>query len=124
MYFLVKHIHLTCVALSLALLFIRFFWMMRKSPMLDKKLVKILPHVVDTLLLVSAFTLCVLINQYPFEQPWLTEKLFAVVAYIIMGYMSLKGRTLALRWIALAGAMGWIALIVRLAITKQPVFFG
>lgn len=124
MYFLVKHIHLTCVALSLILLFIRFFWMLRQSPMLDKKLIKVLPHVVDTLLLVSALVLCVLINQYPFEQPWLTEKLFAVVAYIVMGYMCLKGRTKALRWVALAGAMGWIALIVRLAITKQPVFFG
>ena len=124
MYLMVKHIHLTCVALSLAFLFIRFFWMLRQSPMLEKKWVKIAPHIVDTFLLVSALILCVLISQYPFVQLWLTEKLFAVIAYILMGYMCLKGRTKVLRWVAMIGAMGWIALIVRLAITKQPVFFG
>ena len=124
MYPLIKHLHLTCVVLSLLLLFIRFFWMTRQSPMLNKKWVKILPHVVDTLLLISAFTLCVLISQYPFANDWLTEKFIAVIAYIIMGAMCLKGRTMALRWVSLAGALGWIALIGHLAMSKQPLFLG
>lgn len=92
--------------------------------MLDKKWVKVLPHVVDTFLLVSALILCILISQYPFVQPWLTEKFIAVIAYVIMGFVSLKGRTPFLRWVSLFGALGWIALIVKLAITKQPVFLG
>jgi uncharacterized membrane protein SirB2 len=122
MYFMVKHFHLTCVALSLSLLFIRFFWMLRQSPQLEKKWVKVLPHIVDTFLLLSAMTLCVIISQYPFVNDWLTEKFFAVIAYIIMGYMCLKGRTATLRWVSFAGALGWIALIGRLAVTKQPLF--
>lgn len=92
--------------------------------MLQKKWVKITPHVIDTLLLFSALGLCVVINQYPFVNNWLTEKLFAVIAYIIMGYVCLKGRTVAIRWIAFFGAFGWIALIGRLAVTKQPIFLG
>lgn len=92
--------------------------------MLEKKWVKVAPHIIDTFLLLSALTLCVLIGQYPFVNAWLTEKLFAVIAYIIMGYMCLKGGTMALRWISLLGALGWIALIGRLAVTKTPVFIS
>lgn len=122
MYILVKHIHLTCVALSLSLLLLRFFWMTKESAMMEQKWVKIVPHVIDTLLLLSALTLCVLINQYPFVQPWLTEKLLAVIAYIAMGFMCFKGRTKGLRTIAVIGAVGWIAVIGKLAVTKTPVF--
>lgn len=123
MYILVKHLHVTCVVLSLSLLFVRFFWQLKGSPMLDKKWVKVVPHVVDTFLLLTAATLCVLISQYPFVQPWLTEKFIAVLAYIAMGVMALKGRTKALRAVALVGALGWIAMIGKLAVTKQPLFF-
>lgn len=124
MYFLVKHVHMLSVALSISFLLVRFFWMLRQSPMLEKKLVKVLPHVIDTVLLVSAATLCVLISQYPFVDVWLTEKVLAVIAYIIMGFVALKGRTITLRWVALLGAFGWLALVGRLAVTKVPVFLG
>jgi uncharacterized membrane protein SirB2 len=124
MYFFVKHLHLTCVALSLSLLFIRFFWTLRQSEQLNKKWVKILPHIVDTFLLISAAILCVLISQYPFVEPWLTEKFIAVIAYIIMGFVCIKGRTPFLRWIGLIGAVSWIALIGKLAVTKQAVFLA
>ena len=124
MYPLIKHLHLTFVALSIVLLLLRFFWMMRKSPNFDKKWVKVLPHVVDTMLLLSAAALCVTIAQYPFVNDWLTEKFIAVIAYIIMGFMCFKGRTKALKFVALAGAIGWSVLIGRLAITKTPVFIG
>lgn len=124
MYPLVKHLHLTLVAVSIILLVIRFFWMVRESDNLNKKWVKILPHVVDTGLLLSAAALCVIISQYPFVNLWLTEKFIAVIAYIVMGVMCFKGRTKTLRFVAFAGAFGWLALIGRLAITKTPVFLG
>ncbi len=92
--------------------------------MLEKKWVKVVPHIVDTFLLLSALTLCVLISQYPFVNGWLTEKLFAVIAYIVMGYVCLKGRTVTLRWVGLIGALSWIALIGKLAVTKQAIFLG
>lgn len=124
MYPIIKHLHLTFVALSVALLLLRFFWMVRQSPNFEKKWVKILPHVVDTGLLLSAIGLCFIISQYPFVNAWLTEKLLAVVAYIIMGVMCFKGRTMTLRYVALVGAFGWLALIGKLAVTKTPFLMG
>ncbi|WP_199609329.1 SirB2 family protein [Flocculibacter collagenilyticus] len=124
MYMAVKHLHLTFVLLSVSLLVLRFAWMLKSSPMLEKRWVKIVPHINDTLLLISAFGLCFMISQYPFQDKWLTEKIFAVVAYILMGTMALKGRTTQLRWIAMLGAFGWLGLIAKLAVTKQPIFLS
>ena len=58
--------------------------------MLQQRWVKIVPHVVDTLLLVSALTLVFWSDQYPFEQPWLTAKVLALIVYIALGTIALK----------------------------------
>jgi len=124
MYMALKHTHLLLVALSVSLLFIRFILALQDSPLLQKKLLKVLPHVVDTLLLTSAAGLMLTLQQYPFVTPWLTEKFIGLLAYIALGYMALKGRTKALRVMAFFGALGWLALMVRVAVTKMPVLFG
>ncbi len=124
MYMALKHTHLLLVAISLSLLLLRFGLSLKDSPLLQRKFLKIVPHVVDTLLLLSAVGLMLTISQYPFVNPWLTEKLFGVLAYIALGVMALKGRTLLLRSFGLAGALGWLVLVVKVAITKQPVLFG
>ena len=58
--------------------------------MLQQRWVKIVPHVVDTLLLVSALTLVFGSDQYPFEQPLLTAKVLALIVYIALGTIALK----------------------------------
>ncbi len=117
MYMALKHTHLLLVAISLSLLLLRFGLTLKDSPLLQRKFLKIAPHVVDTLLLLSAVGLMLTISQYPFVTPWLTEKLFGVLAYIALGVMALKGRTLLLRSFGLAGALGWLVLVVKVAIT-------
>ena len=57
MYAAFKHIHLLTVAISLGFFVLRGVWMLSGSALLQKKWVKILPHIVDTLLLVSAIGL-------------------------------------------------------------------
>ena len=60
----------------------------------------------------------------PIEQLWLAEKLLAVAAYIFTGYFTLKlARNRAMQIIGYLGAIGWVALIVRLAITREALFF-
>jgi uncharacterized membrane protein SirB2 len=112
------------VGISLALLLLRFALSLKGSAWLERKFLKVVPHVVDTLLLLSAVGMMLMISQYPFVTPWLTEKLIGVLAYIALGVMALKGRTLLLRCFGLAGALGWLVLVVKVAITKQPVLFG
>lgn len=124
MYMALKHTHLMLVAISLSLLILRFVLSLRGSGLLQHKFLKIAPHVVDTLLLLSAIGLMLTIQQYPFVNPWLTEKLFGVLAYIALGVMAFKGRTTTLRVFAFVGALGWLVLVVKVAITKTPVFFS
>lgn len=122
MYMAIKHMHLLFVALSVSLLFIRFVLRLQNSPLLQRKFFKITPHVVDTFLLLSAVALMVTIQQYPFVNGWLTEKVIALFAYIALGYSALKGRTTAIRWLSFLGALGWLGLMVRVALSKQPLF--
>jgi uncharacterized membrane protein SirB2 len=124
MYAIVKHIHLTAIAISLTLFLLRFIWTVSQSPMLQKKWVKILPHVVDTLLLLSAATLCVLLEQYPFVTPWVSEKLLALVMYIFMVSLALKiAKTGFMRAVGVIGALSWVAFAGFVAVSKQALIF-
>jgi uncharacterized membrane protein SirB2 len=122
MYMAFKHLHLLLVALSVALLCLRFALRVRESGVLQQKFLKIAPHVVDTFLLLSAVALMFTIQQYPFVDAWLTEKVLALLAYIALGYSALKGRTAAIRWLSFLGALGWLGLMVRVALSKTPLF--
>jgi CDP-diglyceride synthetase len=65
MYLALKHIHLTFVALSLLAFFVRGLWVFMNSSMLSKKWVKILPHIISTILLVSGIVLAVHLSMSP-----------------------------------------------------------
>jgi uncharacterized membrane protein SirB2 len=122
MYMALKNVHLLLALMSVSLLFIRFGMMLSNSLLLEHKVLKISPHVVDTLLIISAVVLMLSINQYPFATSWLTEKFIALIAYIALTFMALRGRTIAIRWLCFLGALGWLGLMVRVALSKQPVF--
>ncbi len=122
MYMAFKHMHLLFAVLSVSFLFIRFALSMGNSGILQKKFFRIAPHVIDTFLLLTAVALMVTIHQYPFVSPWLTEKFIAVIAYILLGVMAFRGRTTFIRWLCFLGALGWLGLVVRVALSKQPVF--
>lgn len=121
-YTLLKYLHLACVVLSGTGFVVRGAWMMRGSPMLARRWVRVVPHVVDTVLLASAIALAVMIRQYPLVHAWLTAKVFGLVAYIVLGTIALKrGRTRAVRLTAFAGALLVFAYIVAVAMTKSVV---
>ncbi|MGB5591316.1 MAG: SirB2 family protein, partial [Gammaproteobacteria bacterium] len=48
MYPALKHLHVTCAALSLGLFLLRGWWMVRFPARLQRRWVRILPHVIDT----------------------------------------------------------------------------
>ena len=122
-YLALKHIHITFAALSGVLFLVRGIWMLSGSQQLQRRWVKVVPHIVDTLLLVSAIGLVVWSSQYPGEQSWLTAKVVALVGYIALGVIALKrGRTKQVRVAAFAGALACFAYIVAVAVTKSPLF--
>ena len=125
MYTAVKHIHLSIIVISVLLFVLRFIWTVSQSKMMEKKWVKVVPHVVDTVLLLSALTLCVLISQYPFVDAWLTEKVLGLVMYIVMGTIALKpGKSGFMRAVGFVGALSWLAFIAVIAVTKQALLFA
>ena len=112
--------HVICISLSGGFFFIRGMWMMFESPRLNLKWVKILPHVIDTLLLGSAISLTIQIQQYPFVQNWLTVKVFALIMYILLGMIALRrGRTKTQRVVFFTLAMATFGFIVSVALSHQ-----
>jgi uncharacterized membrane protein SirB2 len=123
-YLVLKYVHVACVVTSYAFFFVRGVWMMRDSPSLARRWVKIMPHVVDTLLLASAIALTVMIRQYPFTVPWLTAKVLGLVVYIGLGMLALKrGKTKRARVAAWIAAQAVFLYVVAVALTKNAVPF-
>lgn len=121
----IKYLHVGTVILTFVSFFGRGIWMMRGSPLLQARPVKIVPHIIDTLLILSGITLAVWIHQYPFTHGWLTAKLLALIAYIVLGTIALKrGRTPGVRLTAWIAALLVFFYIVRVAYTRNPLPFG
>jgi uncharacterized membrane protein SirB2 len=76
--------------ISISFFIIRGIWVFRSSSMMNKKWVKILPHINDTILLVTATLLAISLQQYPFVDAWLTAKFTALIVYILFGMYALK----------------------------------
>jgi uncharacterized membrane protein SirB2 len=122
---LLKTIHVSCAALSFVLFFLRGYWSFNGSPIMRQGWTKIVPHVVDTLLLASALGLAYTIRQYPFVDTWLSAKFFALLLYIGLGSVALKhGKSKAIRTSAWLAAMAVFIYIVLVAVTHNPVPFS
>ena len=121
-YLAIKHVHMTCAALSIILFFVRGLWMLAGSTLLQQRWAKVVPHIVDTVLLASALTMVVWSSQYPFMQNWLTAKVVALVAYVVLGTIALKrGQTKGVRTGAFILALLVFGYIVKVAVTKQVI---
>ncbi|MFM2486913.1 SirB2 family protein [Celerinatantimonas yamalensis] len=83
-------IHIVSAIVSIVGFVWRWQLALRQSSVLQHKAVKIVPHVVDTVLLGSGIWMCVLIDEYPFIANWLTAKLVLLVVYIVLGTIAIK----------------------------------
>lgn len=119
-YIAIKHFHIACAVISISLFMLRGIRMLRDSPSLQGSWLKVVPHLVDTLLLASALAMVIWSHQYPLAQSWLTAKLIALIAYILLGTVALKrGRTKGIRLLAFLAALAVFAYIVTVAISRQ-----
>lgn len=120
-YMILKHTHMTTAVLSLCLFVLRGLWMMVDSAQLRRTWVRVLPHLVDTVLLASALGMLWLIQLNPFRAPWITAKIVALVVYIVLGMLALKrGRNLLIRSLCWVLALGTYGYIVGVAMSKNP----
>ncbi len=62
------------------------------------------------------------LEQYPFVHGWLTAKVLALLAYIVLGAIGLRyGRTRRIRVVAWVAALLTFGYIVAVALTRQPL---
>ncbi|MDP1558831.1 MAG: SirB2 family protein [Nitrosomonas sp.] len=121
-YSLLKMIHVSSIILSYLLFLLRGIWMMRDSANLRQRWVKILPHVVDTILLTSAVALAFAVQQNPLSDSWLSAKVIGLLLYISLGMVAMRfGKTRKIRIIAWIAAQCVFLYIVLVALTKSPV---
>lgn len=119
--FPLKHLHVTCVALSYALFFLRGVWMLRGMLAQQGRWVRIVPHMVDSVLLASAIALAVQLGISPMNAPWLMAKIVALLLYIALGAVALRrGRTQRIRLTAWLSAQAVFFYIVSVAMTHDP----
>lgn len=121
MFLPLKYAHLALAIASISGFVLRGFWMMTGSALLGHKAVRITPHLVDTLFLVTGIALVLQLSLPVMQSPWLLAKFAGLVVYIILGAIALRrGPTISVRQVAFVGALSAFAYIVGAAVSKSP----
>ena len=122
MYTTLKLVHVSAVILTVSGFALRGVWMLAGSPMLSRRLVRIVPHVVDTVLLLSGVGLILTLHLAVMSQPWLLAKFAALLVYIALGTVALRpGRPRRTRAIAFFLALVTFAYVVAAALGKSAL---
>ena len=116
----VKTLHMSCAGISIALFLLRMGLGLAGVDWRQWKVLKVLPHVNDTVLLTAAVTLAFWAGLAPWVHVWLGAKVLALLAYIGLGSVALRAeQTTAKRWVFSALALATVGYIVGAAITKS-----
>lgn len=86
---LLKSVHITAVCCS-GLLFVFRGIRVLFGYTNNGFMLKVLPHIIDTILLISAVMLAYRLHQYPFINSWLTAKVMGLLLYIVLAHYCLK----------------------------------
>ena len=119
-YLIAKNLHMTSVVLSVGLFLLRGYGVFRNLGWVKAPLLRLLPHMIDTVLLGSAIWLMVMLGQYPLQQPWLTAKVVGLLVYIGLGTVALKGKK---AW-AFVLSLVVVGYIIAVALTRNPTPFA
>lgn len=120
-YLPLKHTHLLLVALSLVLFIIRGTALQLNAGWLNKKVVKIAPHIIDSFLLLTGVMLTLAVAQYPITDHWLTVKMLLLVGYIALGIKMMRSTQVMMQRGYFAGALACVLLMVTVATTHHPL---
>ncbi len=117
-------LHLLFALVSISSLMFRLILKRVKPVILEKKIIKIFPHINDTCLLLAGVTLAVTYGVSPAANPWLISKLLGICVYIMLGVYALKIASTKIQQIfgglAAISCFIWIASV---AVTRSPLGF-
>lgn len=117
---IIKLIHMNCAGISISGFVIRGILRLRRSAILQQRWIRIAPHIVDAILLISAIALVMMLQLNILAQPWLMAKIIALLLYIFLGLVTLRfAKTTAAQLFSFIGAVLIFAYIVHTALTHQ-----
>jgi uncharacterized membrane protein SirB2 len=120
-YAVIKLLHQSAVSLSVLGFLVRGIASLRGAQWTQGRLAKTLPHMVDTVLLLSAVTLTAMLHLNPATAPWLLAKILGLLLYIGLGMVTLRPRFgLKIRSIAFVLALVVLTWIASVAVLKNP----
>ncbi|NOZ51738.1 MAG: SirB2 family protein [Gammaproteobacteria bacterium] len=124
MYILLKFVHVAAALLSIVGFSVRGYLKIIGSSRLDHQWLRIAPHVIDTVLLLSAVILAVELAKIPFVDVWLTAKIVALVVYILLGFIVMRlAKRQAVRVVAYILAIITFSYIVMVALSRNVFLF-
>ena len=115
---MLKHLHLLLVALVFISFLSRVILAEWNPQQLQNKWLKIGPHVIDSLLLLSGIALIVQGNWLAGDYDWLVVKITLVIIYIGLGMLAMRKQHLS-RWLATGTAIACLLLIGKIAVGKK-----
>jgi uncharacterized membrane protein SirB2 len=115
MYTIVKHAHLSIITLTFIFFIVNFVLTMKGSDKVNNKLLKIGPHILYTLFILTFIYLVSVINLYPFVNGWASSKLSGFVFYVLSITFALKwAKSTLWRIVAFISAVFWFVMSARL----------
>ncbi len=119
-------LHLAAVTLTISFFALRYWWRYSNNQLINARWVRVLPHCIDTVLFVSGAGLMWVTGYLPFTDngTWLTEKLFGVIIYIVLGFIALgrhRPRSQQTGFIAFLLGLVVLYIIIKLATTRIPL---
>ena len=120
-YLLLRQLHTLMAVITIAGFLLRGYWMLTDPDMLQQRITRIAPHIVDTVFLTSGIAMLFVISLNPFSQCWLVAKFAGLFLYILFGSIALRrGPTLPIRALAFILALSAYGYIVGVALSKSP----
>ncbi|MFT5321906.1 MAG: putative membrane protein SirB2, partial [Pseudohongiellaceae bacterium] len=100
----------------------RAYLMVNDSKWLNHKIVLVTPHLVDTVFLLSGFSMAFVLNMGLFAQGWLTLKIFLLMFYLLFVGIALnRGKTKSIRIGSFFLAIFTFLYIVGIAVNKTGI---
>jgi len=121
MYAGLKHSHMLFIMISIILFQLRFFLKTFNKPLI--KPLKIIPHINDTLLLLTGVFLAYQASINPLDNTWLLAKIIALFLYVGFGVAALKSTGVKSKLSYVIATILFVFMALT-AVKKQPFLFG
>ena len=116
----IRLVHISSVSLSICLFLLRGGLQFSGIDWRRWRVLRVVPHINDTVLLTAAIAMSLISHQYLLAQGWLTAKVLALLLYIGLGSMAFKaGRPPAQQAVAFVAALLTVVYIVAVAISRS-----